>query len=286
MSKVAENYFVADDGLRLFYRDFAGPSRDQPAPVLCLHGLSRNGSDFLTLASHLACSRRVIVPDFRGRGRSDHDPEPLNYYPEQYVRDTWGLLDSLKLDKLVVIGTSLGGWMAMIMAHVRRSAIEAVVLNDIGPELAPEGTQRLLDSLGTLPETSSLQQAADTMRAQWQAIFPDWSAAQWLLYARNTYREAAPGKFVPMADAQIAATVRAGTARLRHDPWQIFAALQTIPTLLLRGEHSDILSPETVTKMQARKPDLRAVTVPYRGHAPYLDEPEAIHAIDQIISQH
>src|SRR5262245_52938877 len=116
----ADQYFRSRDGLRLHYRDYDGSG--QRTPVLCLHGLTRNGLDFAALAEHIAPARRVIAPDQRGRGLSQFDPTWMNYHPGTYVDDMWTLLRELGLERVVVIGTSLGGLMAMLMAAMRPQA--------------------------------------------------------------------------------------------------------------------------------------------------------------------
>lgn len=279
-------FYQSADDLRLFYRDLQ-PTRPEGnrIPVLCLPGLTRNSGDFRAIATHLAGSRRVISTDLRGRGRSGHDPSPLNYYPEKYVEDIWQLLATLDLHSVAVIGTSLGGWMAMIMALERPESVVRAVLNDIGPDLNPVGTARLLKTVGRLPDVQSWDEAVQAIKQQSAQIFPDWSDEQWLRFARDTYKETSSGLLTLMLDSNVTNAVRAGTAALRHDAWLLFDALSRIPTLLLHGEESDILSVETIAAMCERKPDLHVVTIPKRGHAPYLDEPEAKDAIDKFISE-
>ena len=133
-------YYRSSDGLRLFYHYFAP---DRPGtPVICLPGLTRNSRDFDELAARLAATRRVLTPDLRGRGFSDHDPEWRNYHPGTYVKDVWTLLDELGIDAAIVIGTSLGGLIAMAMAAQDASRLAGVVMNDIGPEVGAEGLQQ------------------------------------------------------------------------------------------------------------------------------------------------
>src|SRR5687768_5816460 len=114
---LAERFFRSTDGLQLYFRDYAGDAGK--APVLCLHGLTRNSRDFAALAEHIAPARRVIVPDQRGRGRSQYDTQWLNYHPRTYVDDMWTLLRELSIERVIVVGTSLGGLMAMLMAATR-----------------------------------------------------------------------------------------------------------------------------------------------------------------------
>src|SRR5512145_3072966 len=112
-----EKFYSSADGLQLYFRDYAGDVRK--APVLCLHGLTRNSRDFAALAGHIAPARRVIAPDQRGRVRSQYDPHWLNYHPGTYVDDMWTLLRESSIERVIVVGTSLGGLMAMLMAAMR-----------------------------------------------------------------------------------------------------------------------------------------------------------------------
>ena len=141
-----EKYFRSRDGLRLYYRDYPGDS--STAPVLCLHGLTRNSRDFERLALRIAPTRRVITPDIRGRGRSQHDPNWLNYHPGVYVDDVVDAAARGFLERVVVIGTSLGGLIAMLMAAMRPQSLAGVVLNDVGPELDPVGVARIQSYVG------------------------------------------------------------------------------------------------------------------------------------------
>ena len=153
-----ERHVTAADGLRLYYRDYRNAS-SRP-PVICLPGLTRNSRDFAPLATRISETRRVICPDLRGRGKSEYDPQWRNYHPGQYAADLWQLLDTLQLDEVVVIGTSLGGWMAMLLNHQKPGRIAAAVMNDIGPEADPNGIARVVATAGRLDIVGSL---AETM---------------------------------------------------------------------------------------------------------------------------
>jgi len=269
------------EGLKLFYRDF-GPREGGGVPVLCLPGLTRNSRDFTDLARHLAERRRVVCPDLRGRGHSQHDPEWRNYQPLTYVNDTWRLLDALGLERVVVIGTSLGGLMAMIMAAQQPQRLIGVVLNDVGPEIAPEGLARIRGYTGKLPAVLSWEDAVAQVREIYGVALPGLDDARWLAYARQGFRENAEG--IPQLDYDpaIGRAIEEVSGE-PPDPWPLFRAL-TMPTLALRGESSDILAPATLERMQQEKPDLQAVIVANRGHVPLLDEPESLAAIDAFLA--
>jgi pimeloyl-ACP methyl ester carboxylesterase len=278
-----EKFFRSPDGLKLHYRDYAGdPGR---VPLLCLHGLTRNCKDFDSLARHLAPRRRVIAPDQRGRGQSQYDPVWMNYHPLTYVGDMWTLLSELGLQRVIVIGTSLGGLMAIIMAAVRAQAFAGVVLNDIGPEVDPAGIARIQSYVGRLPPVRNWSDAVEQVKTIFGPALPDYTAAQWDQFARNSFIEDAAGVPRLAADPKIGDAVRA----IQPPPgavqgmWLAFGALKNIPTLALRGAHSDLLSVQTFERMQREVPKLMRVTVPNRGHPPQLDEPQSLQALDLFI---
>jgi pimeloyl-ACP methyl ester carboxylesterase len=275
-------YYESDDGLALFYRDYAP---DRPGtPVLCLPGLTRNSRDFEELAAHLCATRRVLAPDLRGRGFSAHDPEWRHYRPATYVDDAFTLLDHAGIRRVIVIGTSLGGIVAMGMALRDPARLAGVVLNDIGPEIAPAGLARISAYTGRLPPVRNWAEAVAQTREVYGQWWPGLDDGQWLTMARRAFREGEDG--VPRLDIDPAigrALREAGPQR--GDPWAAFDTLCDVPTLVLRGAHSDVLSAETLAKMRQRKPDLVTVTVANRGHVPLLDEPDALGAIDSFVQE-
>jgi pimeloyl-ACP methyl ester carboxylesterase len=279
----AEKYFRSHDGLRLHYRDYAGEPRK--TPVLCLPGLTRNCKDFDSLARHIAPRRRVIASDQRGRGQSQYDPVWMNYHPITYVNDMWTLLRELGLARVIVIGTSLGGLMAMLMAAMRPQAFAGVVLNDIGPEIDPAGAARIQSYVGRLPPVRSWNDAVEQMKTIFGSALPGYSAAEWEQFTRNSFVEDSAGVPRLAADPKIGDAVRAIPAPpgAIQGMWLAFGALRNIPTLALRGAHSDLLSEQTFDRMQREVPQLTRVTVPNRGHPPQLDEKESRQALDRFL---
>lgn len=279
-----DRYYESVDGLKLFYRDHAP---DRPGiPVLCLPGLTRNSRDFDDIVIRLRATHRVLTPDLRGRGFSEHDPEWRNYHPGTYVHDVWTLLDKLGIERVIVIGTSLGGLIAMVMAVQDSTRLAGVVLNDIGPEIAPEGLARISAYTGRLPPVRSWDEAVAQTREVYGEWWPGLTDEDWQTMARRAYREGPDGIPRQDIDPAIGAAVRAAgpqSGDQRGDPWQAFDALRDTPTLVLRGELSDVLSVDTLEKMRQRKPDLVTVTVANRGHVPLLNEPECIASIDPFI---
>jgi pimeloyl-ACP methyl ester carboxylesterase len=279
-----EKLYSSRDGLQLYYRDYAGDT--SKAPVLCLHGLTRNSRDFAALAEHIAPARRVIVPDQRGRGRSQYDTHWLNYHPGTYVDDMWTLLNELSIERVIVVGTSLGGLMAMLMAAMRLQKVAGVVLNDIGPEVDPTGIARIQSYAGRLPPVRNWDDAAAQMKMTFGLALPEYSEQQWHTFARQSFDENHGGVPRLAADPKIGDAIRSIPAPpgATQAMWVAFGQLRNIPALALRGAHSDLLSATTFERMSREVPGLVAVTVPNRGHAPQLDEPESLRAIDAFLA--
>lgn len=275
-----EATFTSSDNRRLFYRRLGESGR---SPVLCLHGLTRNSRDFAALAQHLAASYDVIVPDVRGRGFSEHDPDPQNYQPPVYARDAWELLDHLSLSRCALIGTSMGGVIALIMAGQQPQRVAGIVFNDVGPELDEVGLKRIASYVGIKTEVRNWDDAIAVSKRNFGAALPDLTPQQWRVFTEVAFRAGADG--IPRADydAAIAEQFRQiDNADATAKAWTLFDAL-TQPALVLRGELSDLLSAGVVARMQQRHPDLTAVEIPQRGHAPLLDEPVCVAAIDAFL---
>ena len=272
-----ERYVEAADGLRLYCRDYPNPS--PRSVVLCLPGLTRNSCDFAPLATHISKTRRVLCADLRGRGKSGYDPEWRNYHPGQYAADLWQLLDTLQVEEAVVIGTSLGGWMAMLLNHQRPGRIAGVVMNDIGPEADPDGIARVVSTAGRLDVVGSLAEAIEQAKSVYSIAFPDWREEQGQAYTEAKYRPLDDGRFDMNFDRNIGHAAREGVSGLDIDPWTMFNGLAAVPTLLIHGVLSDILTAPIIDKMHEQKPDIQVVPVRNRGHAPLLDEQEAVDAI-------
>ena len=280
----AERFFRSTDGLQLYFRDYAGDARK--APVLCLHGLTRNSRDFAALAEHIAPARRVIVPDQRGRGRSQYDPQWLNYHPRTYVDDMWTLLRELSIERVIVVGTSLGGLMAMLMAATRPQALAGVVLNDIGPEIDPTGVARIQSYAGRLPPVRNWDDAAAQMKMTFGLAMPEYSEQQWRAFARQSFDEGEGGVPRLAADPKIGDAIRSIPVppEAAQAMWLALGQLRKIPALALRGAHSDLLSAATFERMGREVPGMVTVTVANRGHAPQLDEPDSLRAIDAFLA--
>jgi len=282
-SPYTESFWTGHDGLRLYTRVYESDA-PEPATVLCLHGLTRNSRDFEDLAPHLQRRYRVIVPDLRGRGFSARDPNPQNYQPAIYVQDILALLDTLGAAQVTVIGTSLGGLLAMMLGVGYRARIAGIVLNDIGPEADPVGIERIKGYAGRLPPPKDWSDAIAQTQGMFGDAWPNLSAERWATIVRRGFREDASGALQVDADPMIGEMLRA-TPAATATLWPFWKGLRGIPMLAIRGERSDILSTATFARMKAENPDLMQLEVAQRGHVPLLDEPECLAAIDAFLAR-
>ncbi len=272
-------YFTASDGTRLAYED-----EGAGLPILCLAGLTRNMRDFDFLAPHLE-GVRLIRMDYRGRGKSDW-PGPETYTPEQEGADALALMDHLELERVAIIGTSRGGLVAMGLAALARGRLLGVCLNDIGPEISPEGIGAILDYIGQPPVARTFDEAALLRAAYMQAAgFRDVAPEVWRREVGFAFREVEGGGLALNYDARLREAVEAMVAAPAPDLWPFFRALKGLPTALIHGEFSNILSADTVAKMRAEHSEMRVAEVPGRGHVPFLDEPESLSVIRAWIAE-
>jgi pimeloyl-ACP methyl ester carboxylesterase len=277
-----DRFWTSQDGLRLHYRDYAGPS-DRP-PLLMLHGLTRNARDFESLAERYAGDWRVIVPDFRGRGLSEWDPLSARYTPGTYAADVLQLLNELGITEAVFLGTSLGGLVTMIVVKLAPDLVAGVLLNDIGPELDPSGIDRIKMYVGRPVVFEDWNEAAARIRARSADVHPAYGEAEWLRFARRICRETERGIELDY-DMAIAEPFHAGNTGEVPDAWPYYRALAGRPVLVLRGETSDLLAQSVAERMVTEIPDVEVVTVPGVGHAPDLDEPQSVAAIDRLLDR-
>lgn len=282
-----ERRWKSPDGLDLVARDHAAGGGWAKPPVIAIHGLTRNSADFDAIAPLLAQSgRRVLAIDVRGRGRSDRAPDPMTYAPEIYVRDVLALMDQAAIDRAVFLGTSMGGLITMALAAVKPKAIVAAILNDVGPEVAPEGLARIAAYTGQPVEIGSWADAAAYARRINEVAFPHFGSADWDAFARRIFRQGPDGEIVLDYDPDISVPIRAAGAKaLVPNLWPWFRRLaRKRPTLLIRGANSDLLSPAIAEKMRKTAPAMAFAEIPGIGHAPMLDEPESKAAIFEFLA--
>ena len=277
-----ERAFSSDDGLRLYYRDYGDPLTAATA-VLCLPGLTRNSKDFHELAQWMSRERRVLCPDYRGRGRSQYDPDWRHYRPATYINDARHLLAVANLHRVVVIGTSLGGILAAAMAVAMPCAVAGAVLNDIGPVVERDGISRIIDYMQTGRSQPDWEAAARHLRLT-LPFLPDEDAEDWLDLAHATYRECDDGLLrFDWDPALVKSLLR--TSDLAGVLWPLFGALGGRPLLAVRGEFSDVLSAATFDEMADRLPTLNRVTVAGVGHVPTLKDTPTREAIDDLLAR-
>jgi pimeloyl-ACP methyl ester carboxylesterase len=272
-------YFETSDGLTLAFRD-----RGEGVPLLCLPGLTRNGTDFDIVETEHGDRAHIIRLDLRGRGESDYDPDFRNYNIMVEARDVVELLDHLGLERAAILGTSRGGLIALVLAATVPDRLLGVLFNDIGPEVASAGLARIMTYLGVRPEARTLQEHALALEATMSAEFPGVTAAQWRAFAGRNLCQSAAGlelRYDPkLRDAMEAQAQEGGAA---PDLWPFFDRLAGLPVALLRGANSDLLTAETAAEMLRRRPDLIHAEVPDRGHIPFLDEPQSREVIDRFL---
>lgn len=260
------SHFLAEDGARLAFAD-----EGAGLPLLCLPGLTRSMADFDYLIPHLP-PVRLIRMDYRGRGQSDWTGA-ATYTVEQEGRDALALLDHLGVATAAVLGTSRGGLIGMVLGAVARDRVLGLCLNDVGPEIARDGLTRIFDYVGRNPAGRTHEDYAE--RLSRSPGFDGVPMSRWTEEARKLAVETPEGLRIPSDPALREAFLKAFEGP-SVDLWPLFDTLAGLPLALIRGANSDLLTAETVRKMQARRPDMAFAEVPGRAHIPFLDEPEAV----------
>jgi pimeloyl-ACP methyl ester carboxylesterase len=283
MAAWKDGYWWSNDGLRLHYRDYAGPA-ERP-PILCIPGLTRNARDFESVAERLAGEWRVIAVDLRGRGESAYARDVMSYVPLTYLQDLEALIRELKLERFVLFGTSLGGLLTMLMSAGHKEHIAAALINDIGPALEREGLDRIRSYVGKSQSWPTWMHAARHFAEAQRDVYPRWNLEAWLAHAKRLCRLNANGRIVQDYDLRIAEPFKVPGGATGFDPWRAFHGLAGIPLLAVRGARSDLFSAETLARMGEEMPQMEVVTVPDVGHPPLLTEPEAVAAIDRLLAK-
>ena len=282
--KVYQDYwFNSDDGLTLYARDYQ--NKKAKNTIICIPGLTRNSADFSLLSEELSKTYRVIAVDLRGRGLSQYDSNALNYHPLTYANDMITLFNSLKLNSVILIGTSLGGLVSIILTSMKKDMVDGVVLNDIGPEANITGLNRIKDYISQRHEIDTWSQAIKKTQETLQYEYPEFTEQEWSVLTRNLYRSNSEGKPVLNYDSNITVPIEeSNNNAIPPDLWDVFNTLVEIPLLVIRGGVSDILSIECVDKMKELHPGMFFTEVKGCGHAPLLTEPEAMDSIMTLLS--
>ena len=284
----AERRWTAPDGLSLYARDYPAAAGPAKLPVTAIHGLTRNSADFGAIAPLIAQSgRRVLALDVRGRGLSDRAPDPMTYQPLNYAHDVLALMEQAGIARAVFLGTSMGGLITMALAAIRSKVIAAAILNDIGPEVAKEGLARIAAYSGQPVETPTWAEAAAYVKLHNAVAFPHYADADWDAFARRVFRVGSEGSPELDYDPDIAVPIKAAGAKaLVPNLWPYFRRLaRKRPTLLIRGETSDLLGADIAERMRKAAPSMAFAEVPGVGHAPMLDEPAAKAAIFAFLAE-
>ena len=283
MSPYENRYWWSNDGIRLHYRDYPGdPAKP---PILCLPGLTRNARDFDAVAQRLSPDWRVIAVDLRGRGDSGYAKDPMTYVPLTYVQDVEGLLGELGVDRYIAFGSSLGGIVSMLLAGTARESVAGVLLNDVGPDIMPEGLARIRSYVGRSNTWPTWIHAARAVADANAGVYPDFTLEDWLAMAKRLYRLNSAGRIVLDYDMKIAEPFRLPGNEAGPDMWRALAVLKSVPTLIVRGARSDVLSAATAARMVEMLDDGEVVTIAGVGHTPTLNEPEVIAGIDRLLAR-
>ncbi len=269
----------ARDGLSIHVREWAGdPGRP---PLLCLPGLVRTGGDFLDLVPAVAQGRRTIAIDYAGRGDSGRAGDVKRYAPAACLADVMDICAALHIHAATVIGTSFGRLLAMGLMAARPGLVRAAILNDIGPDVAPDGAGFVRDFVGLDPALASMDDCIRFLREKLPPLSLHSDEA-WRRMVDLTYRPGPDGRYHPVWDRRIARLLKAPAP----DLWGLFHALAQRPVLLVHGAHSNILRPHTVDRMLGACPTMQIVTIAGSGHAPTLTEPPAVAGILDFLERH
>lgn len=270
--------FKTSDGLSLYFTD-----EGAGLPILCLSGLTRDGRDFDYVMPYLkGC--RVIRLDYRGRGKSDWSDDFASYTLMREAQDAVELLDHLGLEKVAVLGTSRGGLIAMGLAATLKQRLLGVALNDVGPELDPKGLEAIMVYLGVTPRAKTLADASAGLAYLLRDTFPNVPKSRWDEEVAKFFVETDEGLTLSYDPKLRDAVELAGQAEM-PDLWPMFDALSGLPCTIIRGENSDLLSQATYQEMLQRLPDAHGALVKDRAHVPFLDEPEAVAALQKWIGE-
>jgi len=257
---------------RVAYREWGDPRNREV--LVCVHGLTRSGRDFDELARALCARFRIVCPDVAGRGDSDRLADPKLYTWAQYVSDMVTLIARLDVEAVNWLGTSMGGFVGMALAAQAGTPVKKLVLNDAGPVIGKASLERIAAYVGQSRSFATLAEAEKYVRSI-SAPFGPHSDAQWRFLTETWVRRNEDGSWRPHYDTRIAEAYRATMPDKDLEIWHIYDAVRC-PTLLVRGEHSDVVSRPTAAEMARRGPKARLAEVRGVGHAPTLLQPDQI----------
>jgi pimeloyl-ACP methyl ester carboxylesterase len=278
-------FVTTHNRLKLHVRSYG--SRSSAVPVVCLPGLAGTAADFHSLAMALATDpaqpRWVVAPDYRGHGHSEYDSNPKNYTLGIDLADVSAVLSGLTMPPAIIIGSSIGGVLAMMLALSRPQAIAGVILNDIGPVIEPQGLLQMKAYVGKLPTPRDFAEGAEILRWLFAKRYRNLGPQDWLALAQCTWRDRG-GSLVPDYDVRLARTLEMNWERSLPPLWDEFDALAGVPLMVIRGAHSKMLTSTTLQAMLAWRADVQVTIVPDQGHAPLLTGPNLIQRIAAFIA--
>ena len=252
-------------------------SRDNAKVVVCVHGLTRCARDFDFLARALSADFRVVCPDLAGRGDSEWLRDPTEYQVPVYVNDMVALIARLDVETVHWVGTSLGGLIGMALAAFPQSPVTKLVLNDVGPVVTEASVSRIGSYVGKWPPLPTIEAAEAYVRAV-SAPFGAHSDAEWRFLTEHLVRKNPDGSFRMHYDPSLALSFKAPGPIGGVELWGLYDNIRC-PTLVLRGETSDLLTRDTATKMSERGPRAEVVEIAGVGHAPTLIHEEQIRVV-------
>lgn len=275
-------YWESGDGLKLHCRDYN--SETTKTPIICIPGLTRNARDFAHLGDWVDGERRILMLDLRGRGASEYAKDTGSYRPKNYIDDIIRLMDKLEIPKALFFGTSLGGIVTMVMASKYPDRVAGALLNDIGPEIDPQGLERIAEYVGQGRSFDTWAHAARDLAETSSDIHPDYKLIDWIAFAKKLYTMNSSGRIKLDYDMKIAEQFsdKPGGADAL---WVALEALKDKPVLILRGELSDLFSDKSAKVMAAVLNQAELITVPNVGHAPSLEEPASLDAIARLLQR-
>lgn len=277
--------FAAPDGLKLYARVYEPGKHTSAIPLACLPGLTRNSRDFhelaLFLAQHPETPRRVISFDYRGRGFSAYDRDWSHYNIGTEANDVSAGLSAIGVNRAIVLGTSRGGLIAHILMATAPQLLAGVILNDIGPEIAPEGLRQIAQYLQKRHNPRTWPEAVEHQRSIHGAAFPALAEADWKRFVHAIYRRQR-GTIRPDFDPNLVKTMaNIDYSQKLPDLWPQFELFAKLALLVIRGENTPLLTRQTLQEMSRRHPAMQVINVPGQGHAPLLETgqlPELIAA--------
>lgn len=283
MSRSFHDFFCQSaDGLQLRGRAI-GPKQSAHLPVLCLPGLTRTAEDFDVVAQALASDpdvpRRVVSMDYRGRGQSDYDADPSKYNVVIESGDVLAVAATAGISRAILLGTSRGGIISMVLAAAQPGLLAGVILNDVGPALEMSGLVKIKGYIANPPPRKTWDEARAGLKELFGTVFPTLTDAQWMDWTRRAFKREENG-LVRTYDPKLGHVFDAVDPDNPPPPiWELFDKMAGVPLMLIHGALSDLLTSQGVGEMQARRGDLEVVEVADQGHAPLLEDRPTIARI-------